>query len=316
MKKFTFVLGFLLVSLAGMAQKNVVNVEVAGTLQQLLQEQGLTLADELTITGELNGDDFAVLRMMSGGYFEIDPDLHYAYDWGDSEPTPEPTNCLRTLDLSGARIVDGGGMYALFGVVSVWSEVAHYTSADVIGKDMFAFLKVLESLTLPQTSKRVDHSAFWYSQLSEIRIPEGVSSIDYAAFTDCANLKTLYLPSTLEKMNGTALTNDESEQSLRQLWVDALEPPTIVSSFCEELVSTCSLLVPEESVEKYREHPQWGRFVNISPNKAPTAIEQVDKCEPVVSAYYGSDGKQLKAPVKGLNIVRMSDGTVRKVVVK
>ena len=34
MKKFTFVLGFLLVSLAGMAQKNVVNVEVAGTLQR------------------------------------------------------------------------------------------------------------------------------------------------------------------------------------------------------------------------------------------------------------------------------------------
>jgi hypothetical protein len=317
MKKITFVLGLLLVSLAGMAQKNVVNVETAGTLQQVLEEQGLTQAEELTITGELNGDDIRVLRMMGGGYFKVDPFLHYAYDWGESGPTPEPTNCLKRLDLSNAKIVEGGGMYAEYGLVSVWSEVAHYTSDDVIGKDMFAYLGTLEEVKLPLTATHVGYRAFWNLQkISDLSIPEGVEGIEYAAFTECVNLKTLSLPSTLKTFDATALTNDESEPALCQLTVAAIEPPVVTSSFWNELASKCSLMVPEESVEAYRNHPQWGRFVNISSNKAPTAVNQVERADNAPSAWYSYDGRQLTSPVKGLNIVRMNDGSVKKVMVK
>ena len=50
--------------------------------------------------------------------------------------------------------------------------------------------------------------------------------------------------------------------------------------------------------------------------QVPTGICGVDKTGGVPHSRYSVDGQQLKAPVKGLNIVRMSDGTVRKVVVK
>ena len=51
-----------------------------------------------------------------------------------------------------------------------------------------------------------------------------------------------------------------------------------------------------------------------SPN-GETAILGVDgTLQPVPSKYYTLDGKQLSAPQKGLNIVKMSDGTTRKVV--
>lgn len=44
------------------------------------------------------------------------------------------------------------------------------------------------------------------------------------------------------------------------------------------------------------------------------SIESSENAQP--KAYYTTDGKQLNAPQKGINIVRMSDGTARKVVLK
>lgn len=47
-----------------------------------------------------------------------------------------------------------------------------------------------------------------------------------------------------------------------------------------------------------------------------TAIDEVSAGEVVEVERYGIDGKKLNAPAKGLNIIRMSDGSVRKVMVK
>ena len=313
MKKFTFVLGFLLVSLAGMAQKNVVNVEVAGTLQQLLQEQGLTLADELTITGELNGDDIRHIRSLAGGCYEV------LWQWyhEDSE-YPKPTYTLKRLDLSGARIVKGGGQYNMgTSASSVMADVVRYTEDDVIGKDMFAYLETLEEFILPSTAKSLEYMALDGCKLSEVDIPDGVVSLGVGSLGE-SKLKKVTLPSTLETVESSTFW---ASFDLRSIVINAVEPPSVVHSisqtdFEDYITAQVSLTVPDESVEKYRNDPKWGKFANISSNKAPTAIEQVDKSGASVSAYYSSDGKQLKAPVKGLNIVRMSDGTVRKVVVK
>lgn len=48
-----------------------------------------------------------------------------------------------------------------------------------------------------------------------------------------------------------------------------------------------------------------------------TAILGVDgKIKPVVKEYFSLDGSKLSAPQKGVNIVKMSDGTTKKVLVK
>ena len=283
-------LGFLLVSLAGMAQKNVVNVEVAGTLQQLLQEQGLTLADELTITGELNGDDIRVLRSMGGAWFTL-----VSNEWD----TP-PSCCLKRLDLTDARIVKGGYMYARFSLSSSNQNAGnHYTSDDVIGKYMFARMKTLEELKLPAQVTKIESNAFEGSSLRELVIPEGVVSIANCTFWNMTKLESLSLPSTLKTLSGTAVWvydlddyyvfyGDGGDFVMNTLNCDAVEPPSVIPAPVYNSSGT------EQFFDKMVD----------------------DKGEPVVSAYYGSDGKQLKAPVKGLNIVRMSDGTVRKVVVK
>lgn len=47
---------------------------------------------------------------------------------------------------------------------------------------------------------------------------------------------------------------------------------------------------------------------------ASTAVEGINGAAATAKQYFTADGKQLSAPQKGLNIVKMSDGTVRKVV--
>ena len=66
-------------------------------------------------------------------------------------------------------------MYAEYGLVSVWSEVAHYTSDNVIGKDMFAYLGSLEEVKLPLTATREPRSGrlFGHCVSPCAPVPEG-----------------------------------------------------------------------------------------------------------------------------------------------
>lgn len=58
------------------------------------------------------------------------------------------------------------------------------------------------------------------------------------------------------------------------------------------------------------------QFLQI-PEGTGTAIKGVETSEnATVVARYAADGSQISAPVKGINILKMSDGTTRKVIVK
>ena len=49
---------------------------------------------------------------------------------------------------------------------------------------------------------------------------------------------------------------------------------------------------------------------------AGTGIATASRPSSDATRYYSVGGKQLSAPVKGMNILRMSDGTVKKMVVR
>lgn len=75
------------------------------------------------------------------------------------------------------------------------------------------------------------------------------------------------------------------------------------------------LYVPSSSVELYKKADVWSCFQTILP---------IEDSNIIYSPYhtilennsYALDGQKLSAPRKGLNIVKMSDGTTRKVFVK
>lgn len=96
------------------------------------------------------------------------------------------------------------------------------------------------------------------------------------------------------------------------------ETPPIAEGFSTRTFLNCKLYVPKESKELYQNAKEWKNFFYIYDiddlNTETKNIKKEDRSQ--IKAYYTIEGKKVMKPQKGLNIIRMGDGTTRKVVVK
>ena len=118
----------------------------------------------ISIAGPLNGDDLRTLRHMAGR----------GIDGGATNGR------LADIDISGARIVAGGGVY----------DAARYSEDDVVGVGLFAACNNLKNIKLPMDVVRIEKDAFLNcSSLRSIVIPATVSSIVPSA--GCTSLEEI-----------------------------------------------------------------------------------------------------------------------------
>lgn len=118
----------------------------------------------ISIAGPLNGDDLRTLRHMAGRGI-------------DGSAT---NGRLADIDISGARIVAGGGVY----------DAARYSEDNVVGVGLFAACNNLKNIKLPMDVVRIEKDAFLNcSLLRSIVIPATVSSIVPSA--GCTSLEEI-----------------------------------------------------------------------------------------------------------------------------
>jgi hypothetical protein len=88
-------------------------------------------------------------------------------------------------------------------------------------------------------------------------------------------------------------------------------------TFSTDTYSKAKLYVPIGKKSAYQETEGWKEFYNIEEYDYSTGIAapQQSKGAKVVDAYQ-LNGQKLSGVQRGLNIVRMSDGSTKKVVVK
>ena len=192
---------------------------------------------------------------------------------------------LATLDLSGSKIVKGGDSYYNY------YDKGYYTSDDVIGAHAFSGCRSLTSLTLPS----------------------GVTSIGESAFTGCSGLTSLTLPSSVTSIGDSAFEGCSGLTSIYVSW----ESPLPINASIFEYANTkkCILYVPKGTYDDYW-ISNWGIFENIV-EYDPTGIDHITTSgEAKEISRYAADGQRLEVPAKGLNIVKYSDGCVKKVVVQ
>ena len=76
------------------------------------------------------------------------------------------------------------------------------------------------------------------------------------------------------------------------------------------------LYIPKGSSSAYSKAIDWREFKNIV-EFDPTSIENINTAKDIKeTSSYTLDGQRLDHPRRGLNIVKYSDGTVRKILVK
>jgi len=82
----------------------------------------------------------------------------------------------------------------------------------------------------------------------------------------------------------------------------------------DDYFTAATLYVPMGTKEKYLATYAWNLFgENIVEMEAPTDIKSARNERTEKTENYDLQGRRLDTPKKGLNIIRMSDGTIRKV---
>ncbi len=205
------------------------------------------------------------------------------------------------------------GEYAFYGCSGLTSLTlpAGITS---IGDDTFYGCSGLTSLTLPAGITSIGEYAFSRcSGLTSLTLPAGITSIDKYAFSGCSRLTSLTLPAGITSIGEFAFSYCSG---LTSIYVYAEKVPRIGRYAFEGCASRkCTLYVPKGTYDNYR-LSEFGYFENIVEFDA-TGIDKTTTSTDVEEvSRYSLNGQRLAVPVKGLNIVKYSDGTVRKVVVK
>ena len=271
-----------------------IKLDEAGTLPDKISASEKYLITNLKIVGKINGTDLKFIREMAG----------CDYDGKETDGK------LSILDLSDAKIVEGGSAY-----YSDRDDGFICTSNDKLGDYAFYGCSGLTSLTLPSSVTEIGEHAFLNCRgLTNFTIPSGVTKIGAGAFFCCYGLISLTIPSSVTAIGSQAF-NACSELTSIYAYMEKL-PETGSNLFlgCDE--KKCTVYVPKGTGDAYFRSAEFGYFYNIVEFDA-TGIDKVATSANVKEvSRYSANGQRLSAPAKGLNIVKYSDGSVKKVVVQ
>ena len=149
------------------------------------------------------------------------------------------------------------------------------------------------------------------TNLNDVIIPNSVKSIGGRCFAGCKGLNAVLLGTGLKSIGDEAFSGCTA---LKKLVSKTAVPPVCGSQALDDINKwECTLYVPQESLDAYKSAAQWKEFFFLE-----TGIKNVSNTSSSAteSARYSTDGTRIASPQKGINIIRMSDGTVKKVLVK
>ena len=241
-------------------------------------EKAGTLPDSIGSSRKYNITNLKIIGEINGTDLSMIREMAGRNFSDDSTPPAK----LSLLDLSEAKIVEGGDSY----------YYNYNTSNDVIGSNAFYKCSGLTSLTLPA----------------------GITSIGDEAFVDCSGLTSLNLPAGITSIGSEAFYGCSG---LTSIYVYAEKVPDIGRNAFEGFdAKKCTLYVPMGTYSDYWLFGFGYYFENIVEFEA-TGIDKTTISTDVDEVTrYSVNGQRLSAPTKGLNIVKYSDGSVKKVTVR
>ena len=312
-------------------------LDEAGTLPNKIAVSRKNLITNLKIVGKINGTDLKFIREMAGRDF----------NGGKTDGK------LSILDLSEAKIVAGGDAYVRYGdnyytsndklgdwafsgcsgltsltipsgVTSIGDKAfkgcSRLTSLTIpsgvtsIGDWAFSGCSGLTSLPIPSSVTSIGNYAFYgCSGLTSLTLPSGVTSIGNYAFYGCRGLTSMTIPSGVTVIGEGAFRGCSGLTSIYVYPENLPELESGIFSGCN--AQNCTVYVPKGTYDAYKSS-EFGYFEKIVEFDA-TGIDKVTTSTDVKEvSRYSVNGQRLSAPAKGLNIVKYSDGSVKKVVVQ
>lgn len=232
--------------------------------------------------------------------------------------------CLSASAQQGQATVDG----------IVWNYEVLTTTTCKVGIDVnnaapninAVDRSITGSVTIPETIDgytvvEINEEAFYRCQVSSIIVPNTVTTIGEDAFKSCNSLKTLTLGAGVTSVGEDALQNNEN---LTDVTIFATNPPMVdkrlfpvEKNHPEKTPWNAKLHVPAGCKAAYAAADGWKDFLQCGGifEDAATSISSAKNVIGSVEQRYTLDGRRTNG-AKGINIIRMNDGTTKKVLVK
>ena len=313
--------------------------EINGTDFRMIREMAGSDSCGDSTEGNLSVLDLSEAKIVKGGDYYI-----YYYYYNDTYYTSNDKigdyafyNCSRLTSLNlpaGITSIGEGAFWDCSGLTSLTLPVG-ITS---IGESAFAGCTGLTSLNLPDGITEIDRNTFWGCSgltslnlsagiteigsfafsgcrgLTSLTLPAGITTIGYYAFSGCSGLTSLNLPASITTIGVGAFSGCSG---LTSIYVYAEKVPKIgedVFTGCD--AKKCTLYVPKGTYDDYWLSDFGYYFENIVEFDA-TGIDKTTTSTDVEEvSRYSVNGQRLVGPSKGLNIVKYSDGSVKKVAVE
>ena len=181
----------------------------------------------------------------------------------------------------------------------------------------------MTSITIPNSVITIGDGAFNSCEgLTSVTIPNSVTSIGKDAFYDCTGLTSVTIGNSVSSIGNDAFAYCTGLTSV----ISLIEEPFELNenTFYDDWdwvedhyeFTTATLYVPAGTKSKYESTPAWNKFKNIVEG-IENAVESVEAdVTAEETERYNVSGQRISTPQKGLNIVKMSDSTTRKIMCK
>ncbi len=115
-----------------------------------------------------------------------------------------------------------------------------------------------ENAFAPSITYINDYAAEGNRTIISLKIPYGVKTISYHAFSSCSSLAAVRLPSSITELNSYAF---RGSTNLEYMYVNLVVPPSLSSYLLpSSIANNIKLYVPHESFTNYKNSAHWSSF--------------------------------------------------------
>lgn len=154
------------------------------------------------------------------------------------------------------------------------------------------------------------------TNLKNIKMGNDVTKIGNRAFSNCSSLESFIVGPKVNSIGQEAFSGCEGMTTLVSR---NTEPPVCESQALNGINKwNCKLYIPTGTTSAYQNADQWKEFFFVEEGD-PTPVERIEantEKEAEIDGIYDLNGTKKQSMQRGLNIIRMSDGTTKKVMVK